>query len=401
MPTYGRADGDATLTAQRADFRVLGPLQLLVNGIPQPLGGKNQRAVLAMLVLNRNRVVSADALADAAWNGEPPSDFKNNLQVAVSKVRRSISAAGLDAQLMLPASKPGYRLVIADEDCDLGRFEALRSEGVRCAAARRYDEASRTFAAALALSTGDALADLNEFAFAAEFAREVDEDVFNVSIDWARAEMHCGRAQNTIDTLRQLTRKDPYHDPLCVELMTALYLSGRQKDALDAAARLRRALVEDLGIDPSPAVRELEQTILAQEPIPLAASPAPQTGLDATVIHGEIPNAQLRDPDNRCIPIRPGTLRLGRAVDNHVVVDRPDVSRNHAAIVNTGVGFVLKDLHSSNGTYVNGRRALEPETLADGDVIGIGRTEFVFELLSSTFRTTARRVASEPPGRPG
>ncbi|MGB3674569.1 MAG: FHA domain-containing protein, partial [Candidatus Nanopelagicales bacterium] len=162
-----------------------------------------------------------------------------------------------------------------------------------------------------------------------------------------------------------------------------LYLANRPSDALEACRRLRRALDDELAVDPSPAIQDLELRILRQEPL---ESKAPSTSQDlgkTVVKHRNTRRAQLRDRSGQVTPIGDGTLRIGRAPDNNVVLRDDQVSRYHAAIVQSPAGILIRDLWSSNGVYVRGNQVFESAMLNNGDEIEIGSTTFVFELLEA------------------
>jgi DNA-binding SARP family transcriptional activator len=131
-------------------FGVLGPLQLSVDGQPVPLGTPKQRAVLAMLLINRNRPVSRDSLISATWEDSPQPDPVHNLHVYVANLRRILGTAGVDARTVLASARPGYRLSVPDAACDLGRFNTEMAAGVQAAAAGRFGQASDRLSAALA-----------------------------------------------------------------------------------------------------------------------------------------------------------------------------------------------------------------------------------------------------------
>ena len=138
--TTGRDDarvGDAA-----AQFAVLGPLQMSIGGVLVPLGTPKQRAVLAVMVINANRPVGIDTLIDAAWDQRPPPGARATLHAYISNLRRLMSNAGID-RTVLASAPPGYRLAIADNQCDLRRFIAEKDAGVRAAAAAQFETASR------------------------------------------------------------------------------------------------------------------------------------------------------------------------------------------------------------------------------------------------------------------
>jgi DNA-binding SARP family transcriptional activator len=371
------------------DFGVLGPLQLTVDGQPVSLGTPKQRAVLAMLLINRNRPVSQDTLISGAWEEDSPqSDPVHNLHVYVASLRKILGAAGLDPRTVLASARPGYRLSVSDAAVDLGRFHTEKAAGIQAAAAGRFGQASDRLSAALAQWRGPVLDDLREFRFVDTFATALTEDKVVAHTVRAEAEIACGRAHAVIGELEALVAEHPYREPLWAQLITAYYLAERQTDALDTYSRLKASLSEDLGIDPGPALRTLEQRILRQEPLDvqqIAKSDATNlaTLLESHIagLHPGAPSrAQLRDAAGRCYPLEAMATGIGRRDDNDVVLDDPKVSRYHATIIDTGASFVINDLRSANGVEVAGKRIRGAETLSDGDVVSIAGYRFTFEL---------------------
>jgi DNA-binding SARP family transcriptional activator len=140
----------AAMSGIKIEFGVLGPLQMTVDGAPRPLGTPKQRAVLAVLVMNRNRPVSTDSLITAAWEQWPPAEAKASLHSYISNLRKLLSAAGADPKSALVNAAPGYRLAVDDDACDLGRFVTEKAAGVHAAAAGQFEQASRHLSNALA-----------------------------------------------------------------------------------------------------------------------------------------------------------------------------------------------------------------------------------------------------------
>src|SRR5258705_11598477 len=138
-------------------FGVLGPLQMISDGTPVPLGPAKQRAVLAMLVINRNRPVSVDSLTNAVWDESPVPAARTSIQSHISNLRRMLRDAGADPVQVLASAPPGYQLSVADPDCDVGRFATERAAGVQAAAAGRVEDARSHFAAAPAQWGGTGL----------------------------------------------------------------------------------------------------------------------------------------------------------------------------------------------------------------------------------------------------
>jgi len=140
----------------------LGPLQLSVNDTLVPLGPPKQRAVLAMLVINRNRPVGVESLINAVWCQSPVPAARATIQTHVSNLRRLLDDAGVDPHTVLASAPPGYRLTVADTDCDLGRFTTEKTAGIHAAAAGRFEQASSHLSAALAEWRAPVLDDLRD-----------------------------------------------------------------------------------------------------------------------------------------------------------------------------------------------------------------------------------------------
>ena len=299
------------------------------------------------------------------------------------RCRFGLGNAGVDANAVLARAPPGYRLNIADGDCDLDRFIAQKDAGIQAAAAGQSEEASRHMSAALAEWRGPVLDDLSDFEFVKTFATALIEDML-VHISRAEAEIACGRAHAVIGELETLVAQNPYREPLWAKLMTAYYVVERQSDALDAYRRLKTALADDLGIDPGPTVSELHARILRQERLNTKRA-AKTTAMRAmtgvrTATSRKPAAATLRDATGRHYPVKGPETRIGRLAENDIVLNYDDVSRRHAVIIDTGSSFVITDLDSSNGVTVQHERIRPSATLADGDCINICGHEFTFEI---------------------
>jgi DNA-binding SARP family transcriptional activator len=368
----------------RLEFGLLGPLSMTVAGRPVALGTPKQRAVFAMLLINRNRAVGTDSLVTAAWDQSPAAAARASIHSYISNLRRILGAADVDAHTLLASAPPGYRLTVADGDCDLDRFITKKSAGLRAAAAGQFDQASSQLAAALAEWRGPVLDDLRDFAFVEPFAAALTDDNVSVHTARAEAEIACGRAYAVISELEELAAEHPYREPLWAQLITAYYVAERQSDALEAYRRLKTVLAEDLGIDPGPTIEALHTRILRQERLDTkhaAKTTAARTLATAhTVFSRQSAVAGLRDPAGQRYPLQAPATRIGRLADNDIVLDDAEVSRHHAVIIDTGSSFMIIDLRSANGVLVRGRRLDPSATLADGDHIRICGHEFTFEL---------------------
>lgn len=376
----------AAMAAIKIGFGVLGPLQMTVDGTPVSLGTPKQRAVLAVLVMNRNRPVATDSLITAAWEQWPPAEARASLHSYISNLRKLLSTAGADPRSVLVNAPPGYRLDVDDAACDLGRFVAQKAAGVQAAAAGQFEQASRHLRDALDEWRGPVLEDLRDFQFVGAYATALTEDKVTAHTAHAEAEIACGRAYSVITELEALTGEHPYREPLWAQLITAYYLAERQSDALDAYQRLKTTLADDLGIDPGPTVRALHERVLRQQPLDVrkaAQTTAVHTIGDIearTAIAPSSAMAALQSADGRIHPLTATATRIGRLSDNDIVLTGSGVSRHHAVIIDTGTSFVITDLRSANGVDVRGERIRGTAMLGDGDPIRICDHEFTFRI---------------------
>jgi YVTN family beta-propeller protein len=241
------------------EYRVLGPLEVRDGERSLPLAGAKQRALLALLLVNANRVVSRDRLVEELWGERPPGAAVQSVQVYVSRLRKLLPPETL---LTRP---PGYLLEIGSDELDLQRFERLLADGREALARGDPERASTVLRGALALWRGPALA---EFAFDAFAQAEIGrlEDLRLVAVEERiAADLALGRHADLIGELEALIAENPHLEHLRGELMLALYRSGRQAEALEAYRDARRALVDELGIEPSAALQRLEKQILTQD----------------------------------------------------------------------------------------------------------------------------------------
>jgi SARP family transcriptional regulator, regulator of embCAB operon len=369
-------------------FGVLGPLLMSVDGEPVPLGAPKQRAVLAMFVLNCNRPVAIESLIDAVWDQSPVPAARVTVQSYVSNLRRLLSSAGFDPHGVLAKAPPGYRLNVAEADCDLGRFNAEQTAGMHAAAVGQFEQASSHLSAALAEWRGPVLEDLRDFTFVERWATALTADKLLAHTARAEAEIACERAYTVIGELERLAAENPHYEPLWLQLITAYYVTKRQSDALDAYQRLKTTLAENLGIDPDPTVNAVHEKVLRQAP--LDTKRAAQAAAAETYIHSKrriatpvrSAVAGLRDSAGHHYPLEAADIRIGRLPDNDIVLADTHVSRHHAVVVDTGTSFMIMDLRSANGVEVQGQRIDISADLADGDCIGIGGHEFFFEIQS-------------------
>jgi len=268
------------------EFRLLGPLEVVRDDGPLPLGGPKPRALLALLLLHANETLSRERLIDELWGEKPPATAAKALQVYVSQLRKL-----LEPEQPLETTPSGYRIRVDGPELDLRRFETLVSDGRAALAAGDPAEAASLLADALSLWRGRPLADLAYEPFAqAEIAR-LEELRLAAVEERVEAELRLGRHAELTGELEALVAEHPLREHLRRQLMLALYRSGRQAEALEAYHDARRVLVEELGIEPGRELRELEQAILRQDPVldlPPMPSPArPAAGTAGTFVGRE------------------------------------------------------------------------------------------------------------------
>jgi predicted ATPase/DNA-binding SARP family transcriptional activator len=251
-------DESAGMTA--ASFRVLGPLEAEVGGRVVPLGAPKQRALLALLLLHANEVVSRERAIDLLWGDEPPASAQNSLQVYVHGLRKLLG------RQRIVTRGAGYVLVIAAGELDLQRFDRLVAEARHALEAGSAASAAERLEEAVGLCRGEPLADLPFDAFSEPARERLRERRLAAEELRTDAYLALGRHERLAGELEALVAQNPYRERVWGQLMLALYRSGRQADALDAFQSARRLLADDLGIEPSPELRELERAILRHDP---------------------------------------------------------------------------------------------------------------------------------------
>ena len=261
-------------------YRILGPLEVSGADGEVSLGGPKPRALLALLLLHANEVVPTDRLIDELWGEDSPEDAAAALRVNVSRLRKALP------EDVLSTRSPGYVVRVEPDDLDLHRFERLVDEGKSLLVRGLASDASQRLHDALSLWRGAPLADFAYESFAqAAIARleEIRLAAVELRVD---ADLLLGRHDELVAELEALVAQHPLRERLREFLMTALYRSGRQAEALEAYQRARRALVDGLGLEPSAALQQLERAILRHDP-----------ALD----HEAAPRARIREVAERTI----------------------------------------------------------------------------------------------------
>jgi DNA-binding SARP family transcriptional activator/tetratricopeptide (TPR) repeat protein len=231
------------------------------------LGGRKQRALLAVLLLHANEVVSRDRLIDELWGDVPPKSAADIVRVFVSRLRKALEphAAGNGAYRILQTRPAGYVLAVEADQLDVQIFESRLAEAGHLRATGDSAAAAEFFREALTLWRGPPLADFTYEPFAQSEIARLEELRLAVVEERIDADLACARHADLVVELESLVREEPGRERLRGQLMLALYRSGRQADALEVYRRTRQTLVEELGIEPTPALRELEAAILRQD----------------------------------------------------------------------------------------------------------------------------------------
>jgi YVTN family beta-propeller protein len=248
------------------EFRVLGPLEVVKDGVTIPLHRPRLRALLALLLLHANEVVSSDRIIDALWGDDPPQNAPNAVQTTVSRLRKQLLNGDDAVAEMIRTRPPGYVIQLAPDDLDLARFERLVQKGRGALQAGRPEAASQLLRDALATWRGRALADVQYAGLLQREGERLEEErltTLELRID---ADLACGRHAALVGELEALVAENPYRERFRGQLMLALYRSRRQAEALAAYREGRRLLADELGIEPSRALQELERSILRQDP---------------------------------------------------------------------------------------------------------------------------------------
>ncbi|HEY1368655.1 MAG TPA: BTAD domain-containing putative transcriptional regulator [Gaiellaceae bacterium] len=317
------------------EFRVLGPLEVEQGGSLLAVREPRRRALLALLVVHANEVVSRERLIDALWGEEPPASAAQALQVYVHGLRRLLGKERIVTRA------PGYLLVAAEGEVDLQRFLRLAAEGREALDAEEPGRARRRLARALELWRGDALGDVGDAPFVRDEAARLEELRLEAVEARIEADLALDRLDGLVAELETLVAVHPFRERLRELLMLVHYRAGRQADALAAYQAARRTLRDELGIEPGPRLQELERAVLAQDPTlaaqaeakPVAATrasslPSPPSALVGRRLELAAVTALLRRSDVRLLTLTgvggTGKTRLALAAAAAVAGDYDD-----------------------------------------------------------------------------
>jgi len=249
----------ATPTSTAGQFRVLGPVEAVRDGKPVQLGGRRQRTLLALFLVQPGRAISSDRLVDELWQGRPPSGAEGTLRVYVSRLRAALG------EHTLVARPPGYLLDIDGELIDATRFERLQLDGREALARDSAGLAADRLGTALALWHGAAFADVRNGGLVEDEARRLDELRLVALEDRIEADLALGRHVSLVAELERLVAAEPLRERLWRQLVLALYHSDRQAEALAAYHRARTFLAEGFGLEPGEELRAVERAVLRQD----------------------------------------------------------------------------------------------------------------------------------------
>lgn len=255
------------------DHRLLGSLEVVVDGTAIDLGPPKQRAVLAVLLLHTGEIVSTDRLIEQVWGEVPPRTAAHSVQLYVSELRKALGS--VDGRAVIETRPPGYLLRVEPEQVDVRRFEQLVDEGARAFRAGDPAHAERSIEEALRLWRGSPLSEFAYEGFAQPEIRRLEGLHLDAIEDLAAAQLELGRQQQALASLETLISEDPLRERGRELQMLALYRAGRHAEALQTYQRFAGLLAEELGLDPSPALRRLQERILLHDPsLSPAAEPA-------------------------------------------------------------------------------------------------------------------------------
>ncbi|MBP2707911.1 winged helix-turn-helix domain-containing protein [Microbispora sp. RL4-1S] len=252
------------------EFRVLGPLTVLKDGVELPMRANRELVILASLLLNANRVMSVERLIEAVWSDAAPRSAWRQIAICVSRLRRTLGAG------VIETSSPGYLLRAASDSVDWGRFTTLVARSRGEAAGGDRDRAVLLLREALALWQGEPFEDIRGLGYDAARMAEVRLDALETCLD---LEIELGRHHQVIPELLALVAESPLRERPRAQLMLAQYRAGRRAEALRTYQETRRHLLEQIGLEPGPALRRLHEQILRDESVLMRASaPRPRAG---------------------------------------------------------------------------------------------------------------------------
>jgi DNA-binding SARP family transcriptional activator len=259
------------------EFGLLGPLVVRCGETVLPVPGGKQRALLAVLLLNANRVVAVDEVADVLWGAGPPPSAAVTIRNYVSRLRQALGEGGRER---ISFRQGGYVISLGEGELDVSRFENLLASARAAARVGSWDQATATAREALGLWRGEPLADIESDVLALRERPRLAELHLQATETRVEAGLRAGRHGEVLAELQRLAADHPLREHLHALLMLALYRSGRQAEALAAYQQARAVLVGELGIEPGAEMHELQRQILAADPALDLPRPAHAGGAD-------------------------------------------------------------------------------------------------------------------------
>lgn len=373
--------------AARLEVRLLGPFEVALSGRTVHIGSPKQRAVLAALALGAGRLVTSDTLCELVWGDDQPASPSATLQSLISRLRATLAGAsdGLaeTARDVLRTREPGWVLDVESAAVDALRFLELTGRARRC---NRRDAAvaAEHLAEAVGLWRGAALVDVVEAGYLAGHATRLNEARLDAIEDLAHAELAIGRPAEALARLEAHVEANPLRERGWSLLMVALYRLGRQAAALRAFHQVRAVLAEELGLEPSPELREIEQRILRHDPI-LSGQSLPS--LDTVGIRTGSDPASA-SPAPRPSPVPPSAPSTGAPASDTggefsdysvVVVEDHDFQRRTVVqlLRNLGVGTVRDAPNGAEALQILQSGPAPDVIICDIDMPGMDGVEFV------------------------
>ena len=377
------------------EFRAFGGIEVLDGDRTVDLGPRMHKAVLAILLVSADRVVSTDRLIDQLWDGDPPASAANVVQAYVSNLRRALEPRRppRTPPRLLLTQDPGYLLRVTPAQFDVARFEILAAEGRAAlhAGPARLRAGRDAMVEALALWRETPYLEFATEAWIRPEITRLSELRAGVHEDLAEARLTLGEHAAAVSDLETHVAEEPLRERGWELLALALYRCGRQADALRALARIRSVLAEELGLQPRPSLEALEADILRHAPSlewSATSTPGGRTDDDG---YFEV----VSDLGRQLVGLTADRVTIGRSSASDIHVPDSTVSRNHAAVERAGGGWAVRDMGSANGTFVNGRALGDAgHVLQPGDEIAIGGARLYF-------RSRAQDAASETVGADG
>jgi DNA-binding NarL/FixJ family response regulator/DNA-binding SARP family transcriptional activator len=347
------------------EYRVLGPLEVVEGGGRVPLGRLKERLVLAVLLLHANEFVSRERLIDELWGESPPPTAKRAVNVYVSQLRKALTGNGHDP---IATADGGYRLEARADELDAAHLRQLLANARECGAAGELEAAAELLREALALWRGPTLAGLQLESHGRDEVAQLDELRLTALMDRIDFDLALGRHEDVLGELHVLVGEHPLRERLRAQLMLALYRADRQAEALEAYQQAREVLVEELGIEPSPALQRLQKGILIQDPaLELPAGSTAPNGFARREPDAHTPTRLVLAEDHYLL--REGMRRLLETnPDLEVAAVCEDLDSLLAAVEAERPDVVVTDIRMPPGNLDEGIRASERLRVEHPDV---------------------------------